>query len=171
MASSNTPEKTAKNSASERFVSLTDKDVERFVEAEANKNTQRKLHSDIVSMKSFLPNENKTRQLQDIPPPELDAYLISFLLSVRKKSDDEYEPTTLRGIIASVERYLKNLRYICATASLVQRSTVELFERYLFKQISQFRDETVDQFVCRLRQQAANCDFAEFGDDHVRINR
>ena len=90
-----------KTSASERFVSLTDKDVERFVEAEANKNTQRKLHSDIVSMKSFLPNENKTRQLQDIPPPELDAYLISFLLSVRKKSDDEYEPTTLRGIIAS----------------------------------------------------------------------
>ena len=32
--------KTAKNSASERFVSLTDEDLERFVEAEANKNTQ-----------------------------------------------------------------------------------------------------------------------------------
>ena len=71
----------------------------------------------------------------------------------------------------AVERYLKNVRYICATASLVQRSTVELFERHLFKQISQFRDETVDQFVCRLRQQGANCDFAEFGDDHARINR
>ena len=41
MASSSTPEKTTKNSASERFVSLTDEDVERFVEAEANKNTQR----------------------------------------------------------------------------------------------------------------------------------
>ena len=41
MASSSTPEKTTKNSASERFVSLTGEDVERFVEAEANKNTQR----------------------------------------------------------------------------------------------------------------------------------
>ena len=41
MASSSTPEKTTKNSASERFVSLTDEDVKRFVEAEANKNTQR----------------------------------------------------------------------------------------------------------------------------------
>ena len=41
MASSSTPEKTTKHSASERFVSLTDEDVERFVEAEANKNTQR----------------------------------------------------------------------------------------------------------------------------------
>jgi len=84
MASSSTPEKTTKNSASERFVSLTDEDVERFVEAEANKNTQRKMHSDVALMKSFLPNENETRQLQDIPPPELDAYLSRFLLSVRK---------------------------------------------------------------------------------------
>ena len=113
MASSNTPEKkTAKNSVSERFVSLTDEDVERFVEAEANKNTQRKMHRDVVLMKSFLPNENETRQLQDIPPPELDAYLSRFLLPVRKKSGDKYEPTTLRGIyIASVEHYLKTLRY------------------------------------------------------------
>ena len=54
MASSNTPEKTAKVSSSERFVSLTDEDVERFVEAEANKNTQRKMHSDVVLMNSFL---------------------------------------------------------------------------------------------------------------------
>ena len=84
MASSSTPEKTTKNSASERFVSLTDEDVERFVEAEANKNTQKKMHNDVALMKSFLPNENETRQLQDIPPPELDAYLSRFLLSVRK---------------------------------------------------------------------------------------
>jgi len=104
--------KTAKNSASERFVSLIDEDVEIFVEAEANKNTQRKLHSNVILLKSFLPNENKTRQLQDIPRPELDAYLSRFLLSVRKTSGDKYEPTTLRGIIASVERYLKNRRYI-----------------------------------------------------------
>ena len=85
MASSSTPEKTTKNSASERFVSLTDEVVERFVKAEANKNTQRKMHSDVALMKrSFSPNENETRQLQDIPPPELDAYLSRFLLSVRE---------------------------------------------------------------------------------------
>ena len=41
MASSSTPEKTTKNSASESFVSLTDVDVERFVEAEANKNSKK----------------------------------------------------------------------------------------------------------------------------------
>jgi len=51
-------------------VFLTDADVERFAEAEAYKNTQRKMHSDVVLMKSFLPDENETRQLQNIPPPE-----------------------------------------------------------------------------------------------------
>jgi len=110
MASNNTPGKTTKNSASERFVSLTDEVVEKFVEAEANKNTQRKMLSDVALMKTFLPNGNETRQPQDIPPPELDAYVSRFLLSMRTKSGDKYEPTALRGIIASVERYLINLR-------------------------------------------------------------
>ena len=51
MASSNTPEKTTKTLASERFVSLTDEDVERFVEAEANKNTQRRSIDEVVFAK------------------------------------------------------------------------------------------------------------------------
>jgi len=79
-------------------VSLTDEDVESFVEADVNKNTQRMMHSYVVLMKSLLPDENETRQLQDIPPPELDAYLSRLLSSVRLKSGDEHEPTTLRRI-------------------------------------------------------------------------
>ena len=33
------------------------------------------------------------------------------------------------------------------------------FERHLFRQMSQVAGETVDQFVCRLRQKAITCDF------------
>ena len=44
-------------------------------------------------------------------PQDLDSYLSRFLLSVRKQNSDEYEPTTLRGMLASFERYLKRLRY------------------------------------------------------------
>ena len=40
--------------------------------------TLKEMHSDVALMKSFLPNENETRQLQDIPPPELDAYPADF---------------------------------------------------------------------------------------------
>ena len=42
------------------------------------------------------------------------------------------------------------------------------FERHLFRQISQSSEETVDQFVCRLRQRAALCDFGEREDEYIR---
>ena len=73
------------------------------------------MHSGVVLMQSFLPNEKETRQLHDILPPELNVYLSRFLLPVE---------TTPRGIIASVERCLKNIRY---SESIIegQRSTVE----------------------------------------------
>ena len=42
------------------------------------------------------------------------------------------------------------------------------FERHLFRQISQSSEETVDQFVCRLRQRAASCGFGEREDEYIR---
>ena len=39
------------------------------------------------------------------------------------------------------------------------------FERHLFRQIAQENSETVDQFVCRLRQRSVSCDFGEQEDD------
>ena len=42
------------------------------------------------------------------------------------------------------------------------------FERHLFRQISQESGETVDQFVCRLRQRALTCEFGTNEDDYIR---
>ena len=42
------------------------------------------------------------------------------------------------------------------------------FERHLFQQIAQVSDETVDQFLCKLRQRAASCDFGVREDDYIR---
>ena len=42
------------------------------------------------------------------------------------------------------------------------------FERHLFRKISQSSEETVDQFVCRLRQRAASCGFGEREDENIR---
>ena len=42
------------------------------------------------------------------------------------------------------------------------------FERHLFRQIAQESDETVDQFVCKLRQQATSCDFRVWEDNYIR---
>jgi hypothetical protein len=78
------------------------------VDTEANANTKKKTASDIALVELFLAKERETSAIEEIPPADLDRYLSKFLLSVRKRSGEEYEPTTLRGFIASVDRY-KNL--------------------------------------------------------------
>ena len=42
------------------------------------------------------------------------------------------------------------------------------FKRQLFCQITQSSKETIDQFVCQLRQHTASCDFGEQEDEYIR---
>jgi hypothetical protein len=42
------------------------------------------------------------------------------------------------------------------------------FERHQFRQINQDKGESIDAFVCRLRQSAKNCDFGENSEDQIR---
>jgi hypothetical protein len=42
-----------------------------------------------------------------------------------------------------------------------------LYERYMFRQITQTYKETVEQFIIKLRQQAMFCDFANL-DKQIR---
>ena len=63
--------------------------------------------------------KNEDRPIQDIPPKKLDQLVGEFIVCVRKEKPDErgsyeYEPSYLRGIIASIERYLKEYNYPCS---------------------------------------------------------
>ena len=95
----------------ERFVSFNDRDVDEFIDLEENANTKKKTEIDLGLVKSFIAKENESRPLEELSPQELDLYLSRFILAVRKRNGEEYEPTTLRGFIASVERYLKKCQY------------------------------------------------------------
>ena len=95
----------------DRFVLLTDTDVEKFIDIEENRNTERKTEGDLSLVMAFLAREKENRKIEDLPPAELDTYLSRFLLTERKKSGEEYKPATLKGIISSVERYLKKRGY------------------------------------------------------------
>ena len=93
----------------ERFVTFDIREVEKFIDNEENSNTRKKTKNDMALLSSFMAKEKENRQVEEIPPQELDNYLSRFLLSVRKKNGDEYEPSTLGGFIASIERYLKQM--------------------------------------------------------------
>lgn len=98
----------------ERFLKLNDDDVESFIEEEENQNTKRKTLQDIALVNAFIEKETEASQpiaIERLSPQQLDSYLSKFLLAVRKKNGEEYEPTTLRGFLSSVERYLRKHRY------------------------------------------------------------
>ena len=42
------------------------------------------------------------------------------------------------------------------------------FERHLFRQIRQLENELVNEFICRLRHQASNCNFGNALDEQIR---
>jgi hypothetical protein len=73
--------------------------------------TRRKTLSHIKLLRQFLSEEGEFSEIQNIPPMELDNYLCKFVISVRQKNGNEYEPSYLRGMFGSFERYLRRHRY------------------------------------------------------------
>jgi hypothetical protein len=83
-----------------------------FVESKKNPNTKSKTKSDIGKFTKWLREDGEVRQIEDIPPKELDIFFSRFLLSTRKeKNNEEFEPVTLRGFKSSLSRYLISKDY------------------------------------------------------------
>ena len=73
---------------------------------------KKKTFYDLKLVKTFLVEErHEIREIEKIPPIELDGYLSQFVLAARTKTGKDFEPSSLRGILASVERYLSRSSY------------------------------------------------------------
>ena len=46
--------------------------------------------------KEFLSSEEQEREIEEIPAKELQGLAIKFVLGVRKKNNEEYEPSSIR---------------------------------------------------------------------------
>ena len=69
-------------------------------------NNLSKTQQTVALLKEFLTLKNESRLMEEIPPKELNAYIIEFIITVRKKDNNEdYEPSSLRSLMASFERY------------------------------------------------------------------
>ena len=82
-----------------RFVSLDDT-IESFIEEHENPNTVKKTKREVALLTVFLQTKGETRETAEIPPVELNELLSEFILSVRTKEGQEYEPSSLRGMVA-----------------------------------------------------------------------
>ena len=94
-----------------RFQSL-DSSVEEFIDGQENENTKKKTKHDVVLFHEFLVLKGETRQMDELTPQELNEFLSEFVITARKKEDnEEYEPNSLRAFVASFERHLKKKNY------------------------------------------------------------
>ena len=46
-----------------------------------------------------LKTKDEDRKIEDIPAAELNEFISEFIISVRTKDGNEYEPTSLRSLI------------------------------------------------------------------------
>ena len=74
---------------------LKDEDVKNFIDQHKNSNTKRKTESDLRKWQQWCAQHGERRELNDIPPLELDKLLSHFFITVRKNDGTHYEPDTL----------------------------------------------------------------------------
>ena len=79
-----------------------------IIEDQENENTRKKTQQNVALLEEFLTLRNESRLIEEIAPKELNAYIAEFIITVRKKdSNEDYEPSSLRSLMATFERYLK----------------------------------------------------------------
>ena len=97
------------------------------------------LKLDVKLLNDFLRGEKKEeRELSAITPEDLDRYLAEFIRSVRRKDGGEYEPSSLRSLLASIERHLKKNIY---PASIFSDRQFELTRRYLQSKQKELKEQ------------------------------
>ena len=62
-------------------------------------------------LKKFLVSRNELRGIENIDAKDLDVLMANFLLEVRKKDGEQYEPTSFRSFVSSFDCYLRKKDY------------------------------------------------------------
>ena len=86
-------------------------DVNAFSEQQENENTKKKTLYDLKIFREFLETCDEKREIENVTPVELQAIIKKFVLAVRKKNGDEYEPSSIRAFLQSIDRYLRKNNY------------------------------------------------------------
>ena len=119
-----------------RFASVCS--VEEFILEHENKNTAQKTDRDVRLLERFLKTKDEDRKIEDIPAAELNEFISEFIISVRTKDGNEYEPTSLRSLVASFERHLKKQGY---SASIINDLVFEKTRKVLQSKQKQLKKQ------------------------------
>ena len=108
------------NMAESRFVSFSEEEIASFLDSNENRNTARKTKNDLELFKAFLKEKEYDLEPEEIPPETLDNLLKLFVLGMRKQDGSDYEQSSLRCIISSIEIHLRKNNYIYSIIKSVE---------------------------------------------------
>ena len=57
---------------------------------------------------------------EEILPKEVNEYISEFIVATRRKDGEDFEPSSLRGLICSFNRHLKACKYPCSVIQTYQ---------------------------------------------------
>ena len=64
-----------------------------------------------IVLKFLCEVQKEERKLENIPPEEVNIQLSEFIIAARTKKGEQYQPSSLRGILSSVDFYLTRGKY------------------------------------------------------------
>lgn len=98
---------TSSTPTSASFAVATGADLQRFADKNKNRNTTKTTLTWANRFETWRTVRQLEYKLEDIPRSELDGILQRFFAEVRKQDGREYEPESLRTMLASLDRYLR----------------------------------------------------------------
>ena len=81
-----------------------DTPIEEYITEQENKNTRAKTQWDVKLLTAFLLEKNEQGKIEEIQPEELNRYVSEFILSVKRKDGQDYDPSSLRELFSSFNR-------------------------------------------------------------------
>ena len=110
-------------------------DINDYILALRPESTVKKTKYDLNVWNRYLDTINESRQIENIPPDELNVLLCRFFMDIKKKDGKQYEPTSLTSLHRSLQRHLNdkgspiNLFFERRAIQLFKRSTEVLSAR------------------------------------------
>ena len=92
------------------FVEIREEEVIKFVEEQENPNTKRKTVYDVELFNNFIQTSNAGLLSSPTSFYELSPQLLNDHLWSWKKDGSDHEPTSFRGFLSSIHRYLNKSR-------------------------------------------------------------
>ena len=82
-----------------------------FINAQKAPATVKKTNRDILRFQVYVKGHGEPEAFENIPPKRLDSLMSCYVRTVTKLDGGEYEPSTITGIMGSLDRYLREHDY------------------------------------------------------------